>query len=114
MIKDETTKAKLWADRIKDFNESGLSRKVWCQEHQLSISALGYWLRKISSDGTGSEPSADPVFARLPSEQEISSHYSHKQAPVTIFLADRIQIEVAENCPPELMVSLFSTIKSYA
>jgi hypothetical protein len=55
----------------RDFNESGLSRKAWCKQHHLSISAFGYWLKKPSADCTDYELSADPVFARLPSEQEI-------------------------------------------
>ena len=56
----------------------------------------------------------DPVFARLPSKQEICYSNSHEQAPVTIFLADSVRIEVAANCPSEVMASLVSTIKSYA
>ena len=45
---DETnlTKGDLWRKRIQDFYKSGLLRKQWCQEHQVPLSTLGYWIRK--------------------------------------------------------------------
>ena len=42
-----TSKADLWADRIHAFQESGLSRKEWCQQNGIPQSTLGYWIRKL-------------------------------------------------------------------
>ena len=55
------SKADLWADRIHAFQESGLSRKDWCQQNEIPPSALGYWIRKIQSESPGTEPASDPV-----------------------------------------------------
>ena len=44
------SKAALWADRIHAFQKSGLSRKDWCQQNEISQSTLGYWIRKIQSE----------------------------------------------------------------
>lgn len=41
------SKADLWADRIHAFQESGLSRKDWCQQNEIPQSTLNYWIRKI-------------------------------------------------------------------
>ena len=65
------SKADLWADRIHAFQESGLSRKDWCQQNEIPPSTLGYWIRKIQSESPGTEPASDSVFAKLPSEQEL-------------------------------------------
>ncbi len=35
MDKTNLTKGNLWRKRIQDFYKSGLSRKQWCQEHQV-------------------------------------------------------------------------------
>ncbi|CBL37119.1 hypothetical protein CL3_35010 [butyrate-producing bacterium SM4/1] len=43
------SKADLWTDRIHDFQESGLSRKDWCQQNEIPQSTLGYCIRKIQS-----------------------------------------------------------------
>lgn len=40
-------KADLWAERIRAFQESGLSRKDWCQQNEIPQSTLSYWIRKI-------------------------------------------------------------------
>jgi len=37
------TKTELWKKRIQDFHKNGLSRKEWCQEHQIPQSTFGYW-----------------------------------------------------------------------
>ena len=34
------SKAALWADRIHAFQKSGLSRKDWCQQNEISQSTL--------------------------------------------------------------------------
>lgn len=49
-----TANAELWATRVQDFMNSGIIRKEWCQEHQLFVSTLGYWIRKrLSLHPTG-------------------------------------------------------------
>ena len=65
------SKADLWADRIHAFQESGLSRKDWCQQNEIPQSTLNYWIRKIQLEAPETEPASDPVFAKLPSEQEL-------------------------------------------
>ena len=42
-------KTAFWTDRIHAFQESGLSRKDWCQQNGIPQSTLGYWIRKIWS-----------------------------------------------------------------
>ena len=37
-------KADLWAERIRAFQESGLSRKDWCQQNEIPQSTLSYWI----------------------------------------------------------------------
>ena len=60
----------------------------------------------------GSEEQQEPVFARLPSENELSKT-SCDHAPVTFFL-NSIRIEISAGCPAELLASLVSILKSYA
>lgn len=41
------TKHQLWAQRIADWQSSGLSQRAFCQQHDLAISTFCVWLRKI-------------------------------------------------------------------
>jgi len=36
----------LWNERIEAFLASGLSQRAWCQEQELPLHQLNYWLRK--------------------------------------------------------------------
>lgn len=110
MDENEFTKTELWTKRIQDFHESGLSRKEWCQEHQIPQSTFGYWIRKKTKGLSKSEQLEDPVFSRLPSEQEIPTG----DAPITIYLPGSIRIEIGAGCPVGLMASLIHMLNAYA
>ena len=114
MDENELTKTELWTQRIKDFYTSGLSRKEWCLKHQISLSTFSYWIRKQTKKSVLPEQTADPVFARLPSEQEISSNVLPGQSPVMIYLSESVRIEIGKDCPCELLASLIHTLKTYA
>ena len=108
------SKAALWADRIHTFQESGLSRKDWCQQNEVPQSTLSYWIRKIQGKATQTESSSDPVFAKLPSEQELRYDAVAGNSPVTILLPENIRIEVDADCPARLMAALLQALKGYA
>ena len=108
------SKAALWADRIHTFQESGLSRKDWCQQNEVPQSTLSYWIRKIQGKATQAESSSDPVFAKLPSEQELRCGAVAGNSPVTILLPENIRIEVDADCPARLMAALLQALKGYA
>ena len=107
-----TSKTTLWADRIQAFQESGLSHKDWCQQHEIPPSTLSYWIRKIQSEDTETEDAPDPIFARLPMEQELAVHT--EISPVTILLPENIRIEVGAECPARLINALLQALKGYA
>ena len=44
MSKEE--KSSLWSQRIREFRSSGQTCKDWCEEHQLPVSTMTYWIRK--------------------------------------------------------------------
>ena len=67
---NKISKTDLWADRVHSFQESGLSRKDWCQQNKIPLSTLSYWIRKSQSEAPEAERTSDLVFAKLPSERK--------------------------------------------
>ena len=63
-------KAKLWSDRIQQYQTSGQTCKQWCTENGIPLSTMGYWIRRFAKEEPASESEQDMVFVRLPSEQE--------------------------------------------
>ena len=108
------SKADLWAGRIHAFQESGLSRKDWCQQNAIPQATLGYWIRKIQPEVPETEGIADPVFAKMPTEQELQFNSPAGISPITILLPENIRIEVGTDCPSGLMAALLQALKTYA
>lgn len=49
------TKREIWEERVQRFQDSGLSRRAWCLEHDIPEHQMGYWVRKLRP-----EPSVEP------------------------------------------------------
>lgn len=89
MKKDE--KLALWSERIHDFQTSGQSCKAWCQENQIPVSTMGYWMRRLRN--TESSRKIDLIFAKMLTEQEIAAKETvNSLSPIHIFIADSIRV----------------------
>ena len=107
-------KTELWADRIRAFQDSGLSRKDWCQQNGIPQSTFNYWFRKQSRQKADPELCCVPIFAKLPSEREISSGVFSGQTLITIVLSETIRMELDADCPEERLACVFRALKHYA
>ena len=113
MNKDE--KYKLWSDKIQEYQSSGKSCKAWCLEHQISLSTMTYWIRKFRKDCERSQSEQEPVFAKLPSEQELSETSDvTDQTPIRIYISDSIRMDILPSCPPELLHVIVGSLKDHA
>ena len=112
---DKEERAGLWSERIREFRSSGQTCKNWCTEHQIPVSTMTYWIRKLKKEENSSEADMDPVFAKLPSESEIVMRDTTQEtAAVSILISGHIRIEAASSCPPELFQVLIRTLKENA
>jgi len=113
MSKNE--KVGLWSERIREFRSSGQTCRDWCIEHQIPVSTMTYWIRKLKKEKISSEADKEPVFAKLPSESEIAMRDTAQgTAAVSILISGCIRIEAAPSCPPELFQVLIRALKENA
>ena len=77
-------------------------------------STLGYWIRKSQSEALKTECTADLVFAKLPTEQELQFHSPAGSSSITILLPENIRIEVGADCLSRLIAALLQALKNYA
>lgn len=40
----------IWEERVAAFRSTKMEQKLWCEENDLSVSTLRYWLRKVRSE----------------------------------------------------------------
>lgn len=112
MSKEE--KSSLWSGRVQEFRSSGQTCKGWCEEHQIPVSTMRYWIRRLDRKEKAIGDT-EPVFAKLPSESEIAMRDTAEgSAAVSIYISGCIRIETAPSCPPELFRVLVRTLKENA
>ncbi len=112
---NRASKQQLWQSRIAECQNSSVSAKQWCHENQVAYSTYLYWARKIKSEAAPEHKVLleDPIFAQLPSEQDILNLPQRMDAPVSMFLGT-VRIEISSNCPQNLLQSLVEILKRYA
>lgn len=111
MKKDE--KFALWMERLKAFQDSGQTCKEWCQEHQIPVSTMTYWNRRLRATENSSQP--ELIFAKMPTEQELSAHETITgDSALRIFITNSIRIEIMPDCPQELLHILIRSLKENA
>lgn len=75
---------------------------------------MNYWMRKLKT--LDEQSNTDMVFAKMPTEKEISKNETLNISPslVHIFITNAIRIEVMSECPPELFRVLIQGLKDHA
>jgi hypothetical protein len=47
MRSDANDNLKLWRQRLREFQKSGLSRRAFCEKNGIKKSSLDYWFRRL-------------------------------------------------------------------
>lgn len=111
----DIVKKQLWQSRIEECQNSSMSAKQWCYENQVAYSTYLYWVRKFRSEAVPEQKVLleGPVFAQLPTEQDILNTPHRMNAPVSMFLG-AVRIEISSSCPQNLLQSLVEILNRYA
>lgn len=96
MKKEE--KVLFWSERVQEFYSSGQTCRTWCQEHQVPVSTMSYWIRKLKNVDPVSVKEDAPVFAKLPTEQEL-----RRKEPVSLQLSSSVHIFLNESIRIEIV-----------
>jgi hypothetical protein len=46
-MREDSEKNEYWRQHVQALQECGLSRRAYCEQHQIKLSQLGYWSRKF-------------------------------------------------------------------
>lgn len=97
----------IWQTRIKDYRKSKKSAAKWCEENNISVSALKYWITKFNK---GENKYYDqPEFVPVMTTENICSESS---ASATIKFG-RISIDVLDGCKADTIKTILDVLNSY-
>lgn len=43
----------VWGSRVRAYLNSGMTRKQWCEENDINVRTLAYWIRKLRDEEKG-------------------------------------------------------------
>ena len=90
MNKEE--KAKLWSDRIQQYQTSGQTFKQWCTENGIPLSTMGYWIRRFAKEEPASESEQDMVLSDFHLNRKLPESFSLKKLHRCVFLSQTVSV----------------------
>lgn len=109
-------KREFWQGHCQAWKSSGLCLKEYCLQHELSISAFGYWRRKF-----GQKIKPDIVPVNLPvsfqaglHESPLSSVRPAPLSPVKVHVGGRFVVEFGGDFDPVVLEKLVVSLEHIA
>ncbi len=89
-----------WAEKVAEFNRSGLSVPKWCEAHGVKVHQLRYWLKKLETTA--------PVQAAV---QWLPLEYYAPEPQLTVRVGPAV-IEVPRGFDPQLLIAVVRTLNT--
>ncbi len=96
-------KKEFWSEHFKQWEQSGLSQKKYCDTNKISYWSFKTWYAALRSD---SKP--EKKFIKISAER-LSSANSNQ---IEIFITSKIRINVSENISESNLLKIFKTAGS--
>ena len=87
-------KATYWQQHLKDWQQSGLSQRDYCQQHELTYASFGYWRKRLRTKESTTAKLV-PISVSRP-------------ALITVYLPSGVRIEVPLHSLADLLPLLSS------
>lgn len=119
-------KLQYWLDVVRQCRASGLTNKVWCEQHDISLKSYYYWLSKIRKLALPELPrkkngihmytnqqstlltESSPEFAELsPPNRSIS-----RSAPAAIIHIGPITVKLYEGTSAQMLEAILKAVQS--
>lgn len=107
-----SVKRAFWQSNIDNYQNSGLTLENWCQNNNITISSIRYWITKFNKEALIQADENIPVFARVETTR-VPNFSLNGSAPVIIRLGS-LEISISDNCHPELLENLVGILSAYA
>ena len=84
-----------WQNHIEAQNESGLTQKTYCAQHQLKKGTFGYWKTQLVSKASSSR--LLPVTL-------------HRGSPISIYVPGGVRIEAPAEAVTQLLPAILASV----
>jgi hypothetical protein len=99
-------KTQLWSNRIKSWKQSGLSQRVYCEQHQLVLGTFVYWRSRLKKQEAGS-PADRPRFLPIAIRQQ-------RDASLTLLINGQHHLEIKPDFDPEFLAKVIQAVQKVA
>lgn len=99
-------KTQLWSDRIRSWQQSGLSQRAYCEQQQWVLGTFVYWrarLKKLEADAAAHKPSFLPITIRQQGD-----------ASLILLINGRHHLEIKPDFDPGFLTRVIQVVQEVA
>ena len=88
------SRSEMWSERLAELSASGMTQKEWCKVHQIPMTTLRYWKRKLQAHEERPERMAWLTAGSLDPVQLQDSGLTIQKPGITIQLSSEADPEI--------------------
>ena len=102
---------KLWESRVKEYRQSQMTAREWCQKQGLTDSALSYWITKLNKEQKSPLSQTDIQTTSWLSVNFMHEEKKGKQTSINVKIGPA-SIELKQGFDQKLLVDIVEALKS--
>jgi hypothetical protein len=103
-MRENLEKTNYWRQQVQALQESGLTRRAYCERNQVKLSTLGYWCQKMNPSARANKTVHEEGWIPLQISEDEASGIDLK--------IGRITIAVKSGFDPSLLADVLRTINT--
>jgi len=98
---------KIWEERVSSFKASGQTQVNWCDDQEINIHQLRYWIRKFQSEKLTEPSTQEWISVKVDNQMEEST--SSRQSNIVVKVGEA-EVEVKPGFDPLLLANVVKAL----
>ena len=83
-----------WSGHVQAWRSGEQTRAAYCEQHDLSYGAMGYWVRKLRREQSGGDDAADRGLGEIETGSSEASAGGRDVGPIEVLVGDRYVVRL--------------------
>ena len=83
-----------WGGHVQAWRSGEQTQAAYCEQHDLSYGAMGYWVRKLRREQAGGDGAADRGLVEIETRSSEASAGGRDAGPIEVLVGDRYVVRL--------------------
>ena len=101
-----------WSGHVQAWRSGEQTRAAYCEQHDLSYGAMGYWVRKLRRERDGCDDAADGALVEIETGSSEASASGRDVGPIEVLVGERYVLRLRPSVRAEHLREVLAVLES--